>query len=54
MHYLQHSALLNNGLGLFSFFGFLWLHHIPYLADVTKESKVFTVLQGKNDTGAVT
>jgi hypothetical protein len=43
MHYLYHSALLNSGLGLFSFVGFPWLHHMPALADVTMETKVCTL-----------
>jgi hypothetical protein len=29
MHYLHHSAMLNNRLGLFRFLGFPRLHHIP-------------------------
>jgi hypothetical protein len=49
MHYLHHSALLDNGLGLFSIVGFPWLHHTPSLADVTTETKACTLLQGKND-----
>jgi hypothetical protein len=40
IHYLHHSALLSNGLGLFSVFGFPWLHHTPYLANITMEIKV--------------
>jgi hypothetical protein len=40
MYYLRHTALLNNGLGLFSFVWFPWLHHVPSLADVTMETKV--------------
>jgi hypothetical protein len=42
MHYLHHSALLNNGLGLFSIVGFTWLHHIPSLANFATETKVCT------------
>jgi hypothetical protein len=47
MHYLHHSAMLNNGLELFSIVGLPWLHHIPSLADVTMETKACTVLYGK-------
>jgi hypothetical protein len=40
MHYLYHSALLNNGFGLFIIVGF-WVSavttHTPSLADVTLE-----------------
>jgi hypothetical protein len=43
MHYLHHSALLNNELGLFSTVGFPWLHHTPPLADVTMEIKACTL-----------
>jgi hypothetical protein len=42
MHYLHHSALLSNGLGLFIFIGFPLLHHIPSLGDGTMETKVFS------------
>jgi hypothetical protein len=28
IQYVHHSALLNNGLGLFSIVGLSWLHHI--------------------------
>jgi hypothetical protein len=42
MYYPQHSALLNNGLGLFSIVGFPWLDHIPSLADFAMETKVCT------------
>jgi hypothetical protein len=41
MHYLHHSAFLNNGLGLFSIVGFPWLHHILSLADIALETKVY-------------
>jgi hypothetical protein len=44
MHYLHHSALFKNEMGLFSIVGFPWLHHIPSLADVTMESKACTLL----------
>jgi hypothetical protein len=42
MQYLNHSALLNNELGLFSIVGFPWLHHITSLADGTMETMVCT------------
>jgi hypothetical protein len=42
MQYLQHSALLNNGLGLFSIVGFPKLHHTPSLTDITMETKTCT------------
>jgi hypothetical protein len=35
--------LLNSGLGLLSFIGFPWLHHMPALADVTMETKACTL-----------
>jgi hypothetical protein len=47
MQYLHHSALLNNGLGLFSIVWFPWLHHIQYFADVTMETNACTLLKGK-------
>jgi hypothetical protein len=53
MHHLQHTALLNSGLGLFNIVVFWWLHHILSLADVTKQTKACTLLQGKNDIKAV-
>jgi hypothetical protein len=42
IHYLHQSALLNDGLGLLSVVSFPWLHHIPSIADVTMETKVYT------------
>jgi hypothetical protein len=42
MHYLHHSALLNNGLELFNTVGFPWLYHIPSLADFAIETTVCT------------
>jgi hypothetical protein len=39
MHYLHHSALLKNELGLFSIVGFPRLHHTTSLADVTMKIK---------------
>jgi hypothetical protein len=42
MHYLHHSGLLNNGLGLINAAGFPWLHHMPSLATAIMETKVCT------------
>jgi hypothetical protein len=42
LHYLQHSALLDNELGLFSIVGFPWLQHTPSLVDLTMEIKACT------------
>jgi hypothetical protein len=49
MHHLHHSALLNNGLELFSIVGFPWLCHMPSTADVTMETTACTLMQGRND-----
>jgi hypothetical protein len=49
MQYLHHSALLDNGLGLFSIAGFPWSHHMQYLADVVMETKACTLLSNKSD-----
>jgi hypothetical protein len=45
MHYPYHSALLNNGMGLFSIIGFPRIQHTSSLADVTMDIKACTLLK---------
>jgi hypothetical protein len=40
LHYLQHSVLPSNGLGLFTIVRFPWLNHVPFLADGTMETQL--------------
>jgi hypothetical protein len=53
-HYLHNSALLNNRLGLFSIFGFLWLLHIQCLADVNHGNQGMYLTLRQKDIDAVT
>jgi hypothetical protein len=39
----EADALLISELGLFTIVGLPWLHHIPSLADVTMETKAWTL-----------
>jgi hypothetical protein len=52
-HYLHNSALLNNRLGLFSIFGFLWLLHIQCLADVNHGNQGMYLTLRQKDIDAV-
>jgi hypothetical protein len=50
---LHYSALLNNGLGLFSIVGVISLHHIQSLAYVTMQTRPCSLLSSKNDLKAL-